>query len=160
MNVEKIKVRNTDTGQVHEVVVFSKRAEAIEVVLGEGVHNVKCTLTPTRNGLAYAGKIMGREIVYERSPEQVQADIDRLNPESAQAEMRQIKGSMLLAPLCGFCTAASVLAVCRYDLQPPAAFELPAIDLVALDDAHDGRVVPIGQLVVEMADQVGNPVSV
>ena len=80
MNVEKIKVRNTDTGQVHEVVVFSKRAEAIEVVLGEGVHNVKCTLTPTRNGFAYAGKIMGREIVYERSREQVQADIERLNP--------------------------------------------------------------------------------
>jgi hypothetical protein len=80
MNVEKIKVRNTDTGQVLEVVVFSKRAEAIEVVLGEGVHNVKCTLTPTRNGLAYAGKIMGREIVYERSRAQVQADIERLNP--------------------------------------------------------------------------------
>jgi hypothetical protein len=80
MNPEKIKVRNTDTGQVLEVVVFSKRAEAIEVVLGEGVHNVRCVLTPTRNGFAYAGKIMGREIVYERSPEQVQADIDRLNP--------------------------------------------------------------------------------
>ena len=55
MTNEKIKVRNTDTGQVLEVVVFSKRAEAIEVVLGEGVHNVKCTLTPTRNGMAYAG---------------------------------------------------------------------------------------------------------
>jgi hypothetical protein len=80
MNPEKIKVRNTDSGQVLEVVVFSKRAEAIEVVLGEGVHNVKCTLTPTRNGMAYAGKVMGREIVYERSREQVQADIDRLNP--------------------------------------------------------------------------------
>jgi hypothetical protein len=80
MNPEKIKVRNTDSGQVIEVVVFSKRADAIEVVLGEGVHNVKCTLTPTRNGLAYAGKIMGREIVYERSREQVQADIERLNP--------------------------------------------------------------------------------
>ena len=80
MNPERIKVRNTDTGQVIEVVVFSKRAEAIEVVLGEGVHNVKCTLTPTRNGRAYAGKIMGREIVYERSREEVQADIDRLNP--------------------------------------------------------------------------------
>jgi hypothetical protein len=77
---EKIKVRNTDSGQVLEVVVFSKRAEAIEVVLGEGVHNVRCTLTPTRNGLAYAGRIMGREIVYERSREQVQADIDRLDP--------------------------------------------------------------------------------
>lgn len=80
MTNEKIKVRNTETGQVIEVVVFSKRAEAIEIVLGEGVHNVRCTLTPTRNSLAYAGRIMGREIVYERSREQVQADIDRLNP--------------------------------------------------------------------------------
>ncbi len=80
MNIEKIKVRNTDTGQVLEVVVFSKRADSIEVVLGEGVHNVKCQLTPTRNGLAYAGRVMGREIVYERSREQVQTDIDRLNP--------------------------------------------------------------------------------
>jgi hypothetical protein len=41
---------------------------------------VKCELTPTRTGLAYAGSAMGREIVYERSREQVQADIDRLNP--------------------------------------------------------------------------------
>ena len=80
MSPEKIRVRNTQTGQVIEVAVFSKRAEAIEVVLGEGVHNVKCMLTPTRNGMAYAGKIMGREIVYERSRDQVQADIDRLNP--------------------------------------------------------------------------------
>ena len=80
MSHEKIRVRNTQTGQLIEVAVFSKRAQAIEVVLGEGVHNVKCTLTPTRNGMAYAGKIMGREIVYERSRDQVQADIDRLNP--------------------------------------------------------------------------------
>ena len=80
MNIEKIKVRNTDTGQVHEVVVLNKRAEWIEVVLGEGIHSVKCQLTPTRNGLAYAGKVTGREIVYERSREQVQADIDRLDP--------------------------------------------------------------------------------
>jgi hypothetical protein len=80
MNPEKIKVRNTDTGQVLEVVVLTKRPEWIEVVIGEGIHNVKCQLTPTRNGLAYAGKVMGREIVYERSREQVQADIDRLNP--------------------------------------------------------------------------------
>ena len=80
MTSERIRVRHTETGQVIEVVVFHKRAEAIEIVLGEGVHNVRCTLTPTRNGLAYAGRIMGREIVYERSREQVQADIDRLNP--------------------------------------------------------------------------------
>ena len=79
MNIEKIKVR-TETGQTMEVVVFSKRPESIEVVLGQGEHSVKCTLTPTRNGNAYAGTVMGREIVYERSREQVKADIDRLNP--------------------------------------------------------------------------------
>ena len=80
MNTEKIPVRVTQTGQVVEVVVFSKRPESIQVVLGEGVHNVKCELTPTRNGRAYAGSVMGREIVYERSREQVTADIERLNP--------------------------------------------------------------------------------
>lgn len=80
MNDEKIKVRVTESGQTMDLVVLSKRAERIQVVLGEGVHNVRCDLTPTRNGLAYAGSVMGREIVYERSREQVQADIDRLNP--------------------------------------------------------------------------------
>ena len=80
MNDEKIQVRVTETRQLMEVVVFSKRASAIEVVIGAGVHSVKCSLTPTRNGQAYAGSVMGREIVYERSREQVQADIDRLNP--------------------------------------------------------------------------------
>ena len=79
MSIEKIKVR-TENGQSLEVVVLSKRASAIQVVLGEGIHNVKCELTPTRNGLAYAGSVMGREIVYERSREQVQADIDMANP--------------------------------------------------------------------------------
>ena len=80
MTIEKIRVRITEKDQAMEVVVFSKRADCIEVILGEGVHNVKCQLTPTRNGRAYAGSVMGREIVYERSREQVQADIDRLNP--------------------------------------------------------------------------------
>lgn len=79
MNIEKIKLR-TETGQLIEVVVLNKRADHIEVVIGEGVHNVKCQLTPTRNGLAYAGQIRGREVIYERSRGQVQADIDRLNP--------------------------------------------------------------------------------
>ena len=79
MNMEKIKVR-TENGQTMDVVVLSKRSSGIEIVLGEGVHNVKCTLTPTRNGLAYAGSIMGRELVYARSREQVQADIELLNP--------------------------------------------------------------------------------
>jgi hypothetical protein len=77
---EKIKVRVTATGQALEVVVFSKRPEVITVVLGEGVHSVRCSLTPTRNGFAYAGSALGREIVYERSQAQVRADIERLNP--------------------------------------------------------------------------------
>lgn len=80
MITEKIKVRVTESGQTMDVVVFSKRADSIQVVLGEGVHNVKCELTPTRNGLAYAGNALGREIVYERSREQVNSDIDRINP--------------------------------------------------------------------------------
>ena len=79
MVTEKIKVR-TETGQVIEVVVMSKRAERIEVVIGEGVHNMRCDLAPTRNGLAYAGSVRGREIVYERSREQVEADIKRDAP--------------------------------------------------------------------------------
>lgn len=79
MNDERIKVK-TENGQVLDVVVLNKRADHITIVLGEGVHSVKCDLSPTRNGLAYAGSVMGREIVYERSREQVQADIDRLNP--------------------------------------------------------------------------------
>ncbi|MEO6566078.1 MAG: hypothetical protein ABIO63_08585 [Casimicrobiaceae bacterium] len=76
MNDEKIKVRVTESGQLLEVVVFSKRAEAIEVVLGTGIHNVRCAMTPTRNGMAYVGSAMGREIVYERSQAQVKADLD------------------------------------------------------------------------------------
>ena len=80
MNNEKITVRNTESGKTMEVVVYSKRAEAIEVVIGEGMHNMKCVLTPTRNGMAYAGSIMGREIVYERSRDKVKADIDMVNP--------------------------------------------------------------------------------
>ena len=79
MNDERIKLR-TESGQHIEVVVLNKRADAIEVVIGEGVHSLRCMLSPTRNGLAYAGTVRGREVVYERSRAQVQADIDRLNP--------------------------------------------------------------------------------
>ncbi|MGZ5037175.1 MAG: hypothetical protein ACXWG1_05390 [Usitatibacter sp.] len=87
MNDEKIKVK-TENGQVLEVVVLSKRPEVIQVVLGEGVHSVKCSLSPTRNGLAYVGSVMGRELVYERSQEQVKADIDRLNPNLRNSSRR------------------------------------------------------------------------
>jgi len=80
MDDEKITVRITESGQTMDLVVLNKRAERIEVVLGEGVHSVRCTLSPTRNELAYAGAVGRREIVYERSRAQVQADIDRVNP--------------------------------------------------------------------------------
>jgi hypothetical protein len=88
MDIEKIKVK-AESGQVLEVVVLNKRADHITVVLGEGQHSVKCDLSPTRNGLAYAGSVMGREIVYERSRDQVQADIDRLNPMLRQSSRKR-----------------------------------------------------------------------
>lgn len=80
MHDEKIKVRVTESDEEIEVLVFSKHKDRIQVVLGTGRHSVKASLEPTPNGMAYAGSVMGREIVYERSPEQVQEDIDRLNP--------------------------------------------------------------------------------
>lgn len=78
MSTEKIKVRVTSSGKEIDVVVFSKSPERITVVVGEGVDGVRCTLTATANGSAYAGSVMGRELVYERSREQVKADIARL----------------------------------------------------------------------------------
>ena len=80
MKDETITVHATQSGEPIEVVVLRKRVECIEVVLGKGVHSVTCELTPTRNGQAYAGTVMGREITYARTPEQIQADIDRANP--------------------------------------------------------------------------------
>lgn len=79
MSDEKIKIRVTETDMTMDVVVFSKRPEKIEVVLGEGVNSVKCELVPTVNGTAYAGSAMGREIVYERTPEQVREDVESEN---------------------------------------------------------------------------------
>ena len=77
MNTEKIKVRATATKQELEVVVYSKRLDMIQIVIGEGVHSVRCDLVPNRNGSAYVGSAMGREIVYERSREDVKADLAR-----------------------------------------------------------------------------------
>ena len=77
MNDEKIKVRITSNGQTIDVVVLNKHLNMIEVVLGEGVHNVRCELTPNRNASAYVGNAKGREIVYERSREDVKADLAR-----------------------------------------------------------------------------------
>lgn len=79
MSNDKIKVR-MENGQTLDVVVLGMRASGIQIVLGAGIHSVKCDLAPTRNGLAYAGSVMGREIVYERSVKQMQAELDLLNP--------------------------------------------------------------------------------
>ena len=77
MNDEKIAVRVTSSGQTLQVVVLNKSLDMIQIVLGEGAHSVRCSLTPTRNGAAYVGSAMGREVVYERSREQVKADLAR-----------------------------------------------------------------------------------
>ena len=79
MNADRITVRVTATGQTLDVVVVSKRVDGIEIVLGEGIHSVRCRLTPTRNGMAYVGNAMGREIVYERARGDVSADLERAN---------------------------------------------------------------------------------
>lgn len=76
MNEQKIEVRITESDMTMQVSVFSKQANKIEVMLGEGIHSVKCELLPNANGNAYVGSAMGREIVYERSIEQVQQDVD------------------------------------------------------------------------------------
>ena len=88
MSEQKIKIRVTETDMTMDVVVFSKRPDKIEVVLGDGVHSVKCELLPTANGLAYAGSAMGREIVYERSREQVQADVELENHDYRDSRRR------------------------------------------------------------------------
>lgn len=88
MNIEKIKVRITESGQLIDVVVLSRRAERLQVVLGEGVHSVRCELAPNRHGTAYVGSVMGREIVYERSRAEVQADIDRVDPDLRKYKRR------------------------------------------------------------------------
>lgn len=80
MKNEKINVVATENGQTIEVLIYSKRPEQIEVMLGEGIHSTKCILLPTANRMAYAGNVMGREIVYERSCDQVQQDIDDTQP--------------------------------------------------------------------------------
>lgn len=73
---EKIPIR-TEDDHILEVEVLSKRADIIWILLGEGAQSLRCKLEPTRNGLAYVGSIMGREVVYERSIDQVKADIGK-----------------------------------------------------------------------------------
>ncbi|MFT5426014.1 MAG: hypothetical protein ACI9ZT_000955 [Gammaproteobacteria bacterium] len=80
MQNETITVTNTESGKSMDVVVFEKRSSLITVIIGEGVHSMKCDLMPTKNEQAYVGNVMGREMVFQRSREEVQADIDHDDP--------------------------------------------------------------------------------
>jgi len=88
MSEQKIQVRVTETDQLMDVVVYSKRLDRIEVILGSGVHSVKCELIPTPNGTAYAGSAMGREIVYERSSDMVKDDLELENHDYRDSRRR------------------------------------------------------------------------
>jgi hypothetical protein len=68
---EKIELK-TETGQAVEAVVLNKHADRIDVVIAQ---SVRCSLTPTRNQLAYVGTVRGRELIYERSRAQVEAEL-------------------------------------------------------------------------------------
>ncbi|HKL25369.1 MAG TPA: hypothetical protein VJ910_04005 [Desulfuromonadales bacterium] len=76
MQDKKIKVE-IESGQTIEVVVTEMKPQAIWILLGEGMNSVRCKLEPTRNELAYAGSVMGRELIYHRSVKEVQAEVQR-----------------------------------------------------------------------------------
>ena len=72
---ETITLRTRLGDQLVDVLVLSKRADRIQIMLQEGPHSVFCELKPTADAQAYAGTSLGREIIYERSQEDVEADI-------------------------------------------------------------------------------------
>ena len=76
---ETISLRTRD-GITVEVLVLSKRPDRIHVIMGEGTHSVFCELKPTADARAYVGNANGREIVYERSRAEVEADIAKRSP--------------------------------------------------------------------------------
>ena len=76
METEKIELK-TETGQAVEAVVLSKHADRIDVVIAQ---SLRCSLTPTRNQLAYVGTVRGRELTYARSRAQVEAELAKRDP--------------------------------------------------------------------------------
>ena len=77
MNIEKITVRVTESGKTMDVVVLNKHAHRIQVVLGEGVHSVKCELAPTPNRQAQPRAGAGRSGPSQPCPAQVAAAVIR-----------------------------------------------------------------------------------
>jgi len=76
MENEKIQLK-TESGHTVEAVVLSKHADRIDVVIAE---SVRCSLTPTRNGIAYVGTLRGRELTYARSRKDVEAELAKRDP--------------------------------------------------------------------------------
>jgi len=74
MTSDNIKVKS-ESGKSIDVVVTEMTPQAIWIAIGEGIHNVKCKLVPTDNGRAYVGSVMGREVIYERSVEEIKKDL-------------------------------------------------------------------------------------
>jgi len=72
---ETIKLRTRLGDQLIDVRVLCKRADRIQIMLQEGAHSVFCELKPTADARAYAGTSLGREIIYERSRKDVEAEI-------------------------------------------------------------------------------------
>lgn len=76
MQTETIQLK-TETGQTIDAVVLSKHADRIDVVIAE---TLRCSLTPTRNQLAYVGNVRGREVTYARSRAEVEAELAKRDP--------------------------------------------------------------------------------
>lgn len=71
---DRIKVE-TEAGKTIEVTVTSMDANSIWVLVGEGPHSIKCKLEPTGNKRAYAGSVMGRELIYHKSVDELRAEL-------------------------------------------------------------------------------------
>ena len=78
-------LRAKGSNQALEVLVLSKRADRIQIMLHEGAHSVFCELKPTSDARAYVGTSLGREVVYERSQADVEADIARRDSAESDA---------------------------------------------------------------------------
>ena len=82
---ETITLRTRLGDQRTDVLVLSKRADRIQIMLNEGSHSVFCELKPTADALSYVGTSLGRDIVYERSRKDVEADIASGVPQERDA---------------------------------------------------------------------------
>jgi hypothetical protein len=85
---ETITLRARDGDYPISVLVLSKRVDRIQIMLNEGAHSVFCELRPTPDARAYVGTSLGREIVYERSRAEVEADIARRGSAEADSPSR------------------------------------------------------------------------